>query len=46
MRANRTLPARYRPLPSPSQVWKDGAKVEELVGAAKDRLKGLVEKHA
>lgn len=27
------------------QVWKDGAKVDELVGAAKDRLKALVEKH-
>lgn len=27
------------------QVWKNGAKVDELVGAAKDRLKALVEKH-
>lgn len=28
------------------QVWKDGAKVEELVGAAKDALLELVQKHA
>ena len=28
------------------QVWKDGQKVDELVGAAKDRLKALIEKHA
>lgn len=29
-----------------SQVWKEGEKVDELVGAAKDRLKELVERHA
>lgn len=28
------------------QVYKDGAKVDELVGAAKDRLKALVQKYA
>ncbi len=28
------------------QVWKNGEKVDELVGAAKDRLKELVERHA
>lgn len=28
------------------QVWKGGAKVDELVGASKDRLKALVEKYA
>ena len=33
------------PLPA-LQVWKDGQKVDELVGAAKDRLKALIEKHA
>ncbi|KAI7838707.1 hypothetical protein COHA_007504 [Chlorella ohadii] len=27
------------------QVWKNQQKVDELVGAAKDRLKALVEKH-
>ena len=33
------------PSPSRTQVWKDGSKVEELVGAAKDKLKALVEKY-
>jgi thioredoxin 1 len=28
------------------QVWKDGAKVDELVGASKDKLKELIEKYA
>ena len=28
------------------QVWKDGAKVDELVGAAKEQLKNLIAKHA
>lgn len=28
------------------QVWKGGEKVEELVGAAKDKLKEMIEKHA
>lgn len=28
------------------QVWKGGVKVDELVGASKDRLKALVEKYA
>eukprot|EP00887_Chlorella_sp_A99_P001602 scaffold8.g1602.t1 len=28
------------------QVYKDGKKMEELVGASKDRLKALVEKYA
>ncbi len=28
------------------QVWKDGQKVDEFVGAAKDKLKALVEKYA
>ena len=27
------------------QVWRGGEKVEELVGASKDRLKALVEKY-
>jgi thioredoxin-like negative regulator of GroEL len=27
------------------QVFKDGQKVDELVGASKDKLKELVEKH-
>ena len=28
------------------QVWRDGEKVEELVGASKDRLVALVQKYA
>lgn len=28
------------------QVWKNGEKVDELVGAAKDNLKALVQKYA
>lgn len=28
------------------QVWRDGKMVEEFVGAAKDKLKALVEKYA
>jgi thiol-disulfide isomerase/thioredoxin len=28
------------------QVWKNGQKVDDLVGASKDRLKALVEKYA
>jgi thioredoxin 1 len=28
------------------QVWKNGAKVDELVGASKDKLKELIEKYA
>lgn len=28
------------------QVWKDGKKVDELVGASQDRLQALVAKHA
>ena len=28
------------------QVWKDTQKVDELVGASKDKLKGLIEKYA
>jgi thioredoxin-like negative regulator of GroEL len=28
------------------QVFKNGAKVEELVGASKDRLKALIQKYA
>lgn len=28
------------------QVFKAGAKVDELIGASKDKLKALVEKHA
>lgn len=28
------------------QVWKDGRKVDELVGASKERLEALVAKHA
>ena len=28
------------------QVFKDGAKVEELVGASKDRLKAMIAKYA
>jgi thioredoxin-like negative regulator of GroEL len=28
------------------QVFKDGKKVDELVGASKDKLKALVEKYA
>eukprot|EP00878_Enallax_costatus_P000373 GHUV01000458.1.p3 GENE.GHUV01000458.1~~GHUV01000458.1.p3 ORF type:complete len:112 (+),score=24.30 GHUV01000458.1:93-428(+) len=27
------------------QVWKDGQKVEEMVGASKDKLKSLIEKY-
>lgn len=28
------------------QVWKGGEKVDELVGASKDRLKSMIEKYA
>ncbi|KAK9805444.1 hypothetical protein WJX73_007940 [Symbiochloris irregularis] len=28
------------------QVWKDGQKVDELVGASKEKLKELIQKHA
>jgi len=28
------------------QVFKNGAKVEELVGASKDRLKAMIQKYA
>jgi thioredoxin 1 len=28
------------------QVWKNGAKVDEFVGAARDKLKALCEKYA
>lgn len=27
------------------QVWKDGKKVDELVGASKEKLKELIEKY-
>lgn len=29
-----------------SQVWKNGQKIDELVGASKDRLLALIKKHA
>lgn len=28
------------------QVWKNGQKVDELVGASKEKLKAMVEKHS
>lgn len=28
------------------QVWKGGEKIDELVGASKDRLKAMIEKHS
>lgn len=28
------------------QVWKDGKKADELVGASKDKLKELIKKYA
>lgn len=27
------------------QVWRDGQKVEEMVGASRDKLKSLIEKY-
>lgn len=34
------------PVPMLLQVWKGGEKVDELVGASKDRLKSMIEKYA